>query len=183
MELYQNDLLRLKAKLTKIIESNHRVYYYALEAFRHTHYSITQYRSHWNEERILSDLYNVGREVGLPLFYQEFVSDFWSRYHYDYSQMKKSRKKRERYLAQQTKYAKKPHHAKHSKEKDAWRIEQKTCRDKAKSRYRRGPGRYYKKLTSRLARRHCIQLLRHENWDDLDAHESRHLFVDPWDWD
>lgn len=183
MEPYQEDLLRLKARLAEILTSGDRVYHYALEAFRYTYFITTQYRSHWNEDKLLADLYKVGREAGLPLFYQEFVSDFWSRYHYDYSQMKKSRRKKERYLALQTKYVKKPHHEKHNKEEDAWRIEKKVYRDKAKSGYRRGPGHYFKKLTSRLARRHCTQLLNHEKWDDLDAHENRHLYVDPWVWD
>lgn len=178
---YQEDLSRLKSRLTEILASNDRVYHYALEAFRYAYHNITQYKSIWNEDKILSDFYEVGREVGLPLFYQEFVSDFWSRYHYDYSLMR--RKKRERYLARPTKYVKKPHHVKHNKEGNAWRAEKQTCRDKSKPYYRRGPSHYYKKLAASLSRRNCAQLLRREKWDDLDPLEKKYYFVDPWDWD
>ena len=191
MGLYQSDLELLRGKLAKIVESGGDVYCdvycYALEAFRHFHYTTRQWNTRCSDERILSDLYALGREFGLSLFYQEFVSDFWSRYHYSYGRMicHNNRRRKYKYPNRITqKYIKNAEHKKHNKEKNAWRIEQKTLRDKSKARGWRiiNPGRYYKKLRSHEHRAWVKQQIHRENWDIFWQGE-RNQYVDSYSWD
>lgn len=180
MGLYQTDLQKLRDKLTK---SNVGRSFFALEAFRHFYFNTTQWCK-YNEKRILLDLYLVGREHGLSLFYDEFVSDFWCGYHYDYSKMIEYRGLKKRYTPNSRttqKYVKNIEHKKHNKQKNAWHIDQKTLRDKAKKRrWKNGPDRYCKKLASRLSRRHIGILLSQGLWEQIDMHEKRYHTSDLW---
>lgn len=186
MGLYQADLEGLRDKLYKIVAYGGDVYCYVLEAFRHFHYNINQWDIRYPDKRILSDLYHLGREFGLSLFYQEFVSDFWSRYHYSYGRMIAYNRFHRRYRKSKDisqKYVKTAEHKKHNKQKNAWRIEQKTLRDKSRRKMRkRGPNRHYKKLRSKEHRAWVKNQIHRENWD-IFWQAERNQFVDSYCWD
>ena len=61
-----------------------------------------------------------------------------------------------------------------------WRAVKKVRKDKAKCRYRRGPGRYYKQRNSRLKRRKMSQALSHERWEEAADLCVDNLEINPW---
>jgi len=65
-----------------------------------------------------------------------------------------------------------------------WREVKKVRRDKAKRKYRRGPGLYWKQQNSRLKRRSVKRLLKQEKWEEAADMHVDYLAIDPWiTWD
>lgn len=83
-----------------------------------------------------------------------------------------------------TKYRKAEGHGKSEEgaKRQDWRVASGKERDLRRSRYRRGPGKWYKRLRSREHRRWVREQISRENWDTFYGGERR-AFVDAWDWD
>lgn len=84
-----------------------------------------------------------------------------------------------------TAYVKKPEHKKKELTEQEinrreWRVVKKVRKDKAKCKYRRGPGRYYKQQNSRLKRRKIAQALSHERWEEAADLCVDNLEINPW---
>lgn len=86
-----------------------------------------------------------------------------------------------------TSYVRQPHHEKkviseHEQARRDWRLKKNVAKDNAKAYYRRGAGKYYKRLSNQMHRtwsKQNIQKHQTANMGDTDYK----LFIDPWMWD